>query len=962
MRHMPRRHLPTHFHQMGVSRISERFHMYPKSFLSRKIQPIGIFVTLLPMALISPLKGETAPRIAQITPPQFLANDNLALDLDSDGDMDLLMKGRPGQNTFWIENLGGRSFSEPKILRYDQSAEQSWIEDLNGDGLMDAFQKNRIADDNEARALTASLSEQSLKETSRVDLGRLPGEFQVLELGGDTRAEILRLETHESGDDLLTIANLSEGGSLGLWPGPYNIPASTSLDCSKAVDVDGDGDLDLHLGAWILERTGPQTFSEVLRAAPKPAYHSEEDTEAKWADFDGDGLMDVFTTSDNTLKWAKNSGDFNFTEQSAVTVEGELLSVLNIAESQAVIIYYQIITNGSTNEWHLKKMLISGQVISDDLLESGEWPVAIFYAIPSLVWDFDNDGWMDVFRLAHVQPNALPPNSTRLWPTMNWGNVTDFDALLPIVEAPLCENASSSLADFDDDGNVDLVIGPDVLGRFTLMRGDGRGAFLVERPLVELLPAEFEEIGVQIESVQSGDIDADGVPDLMVKLRRISSLGSPQHLSYFARNTGHGTFSIPEFPVGSFDFFTSSSNSRTLYDWDGDGDLDAVGGAWQKNENGVLSQSSTPLLSSATVIDPLGNPLTLDSYSVGDLDGDGRSDIISNVFHVTPKPPGLSLLGFEIESSTLAIGFSDAFGVIEEVSVASIKTVERDALGNVLQAGKTAIIDVNMDGHNDLLFSCFTTQDALGNWHSSSYWKRNPGNGSRLVENWVTLPLSTDIAGRNVGDFNGDNIADYSNGTAFLTPTLSGPLISPEYDFVAASFLTKPDVLHVVDLDGDRDEDLIVKYNGQLHVARNLIVDERSGVATRMRAAGVLGQLSNPDEDADGDGRSNVIEFFQGTDPLVLDAADPDRSQPSLAVSGSDLTIHYESREDAGELDFVYQLEFSENLKDWIPMAEQGATHQSLSNGWQKTILPQELIHPRAFYRVRMRHEVPSDK
>jgi hypothetical protein len=174
--------------------------------------------------------------------------------------------------------------------------------------------------------------------------------------------------------------------------------------------------------------------------------------------------------------------------------------------------------------------------------------------------------------------------------------------------------------------------------------------------------------------------------------------------------------------------------------------------------------------------------------------------------------------------------------------------------------------------------------------------------------------------------------------------------------------LYQPYTAHIADLDGDGDEDLIVKRNGELNLVRNLIIDERSGVAARLREEGILGELANPDEDADGDGRSNALEFLQGTAPLIPDAAKPERSQPTVTVDGPSLEIRYENRSDAAELDLFYQLERSENLRDWSPVGNTGSTHHPLAAGWQETVIADEEVKARAFYRVHSWHEVPTTK
>ena len=919
--------------------------------LQRSIRLLAVIPMIsLTAALPDNLEGATDPRISQIVPPQFGSSGSAGrvIDMEGDGDMDLL--GGSASGSVWVENLGSRTFSEPKMFRYDRTVQDSLFGDLDGDGRVDALQIGNHGGSEVLRPVHVSLSSQSLLEKARFDLGITAGSFQIVNLLGDGRMEIIRMDAD---DQSLTIGALLTNGSIGVLAGPYTFPKGVKASYAKAVDVDGDGDLDLHVGAWILERTGPQTFAHQLHPAAKPAYDSDNDIEAKWADLDGDGLQDIFTFRDAELKWAKNSGAFSFVERPQLAIEGEFLSVVNIPSSGAILTISQAVTKHDTIEWHIKKVLASGVVLSDRLIDSTP-----HYASSMLACDLDKDGHTDIFRAMGVFPNFSYQQNYSYWPSVAWGNVAAFDALDRIVEAPLSGRAISAFADFDGDEDKDFVVGPDVLGRFALWANDGLGHFSRARHLTEILSAEFIAIGASVTSIESGDVDADGDTDLAVTLTRKPPTGLSQNLTYFARNSGSGIFSIPEdFPVGTFDFITGGNAGGSLYDWDGDGDLDFVGGAWQENKGGVLSQSATPLLSAASGSDALGNPMTLASFRAGDLDGDGRSDIISEGFNVTLNPYG------GVESSTIGIGFSDEFGVVEEVSEVPIQIYGADLLGNPTMSGGTAIIDVNLDGHNDLVYTCITGYDTLGYVSVSSFWRRNPGNGSRLVENWITLPLSMSLPYSKAGDFDGDGVADYTNGTAFLAPRRSGPLISPTYDFTGGLFGWRQTIVaHVSDLDGDGDEDLVVRRDGEFNLVRNLIIDERSKVAARMRADGVLGPLANPDEDADGDGRNNALELLQGTDPKLPDAADPERSQPSLVVGEESVAIRYENRADAEDLDLTYDLECSENLRDWVPMANAATTQNVLPHGWQQTTLQQTPTKPRCFYRVQMKHEVYMEK
>lgn len=203
------------------------------------------------------------------------------------------------------------------------------------------------------------------------------------------------------------------------------------------------------------------------------------------------------------------------------------------------------------------------------------------------------------------------------------------------------QSAELDLGDTDGDGRVDAVVsayfpsGVTPRGTVLVVRGNGRGGF--DRPAkVEDAPG----------SVDIGDLDGDGRPDLLVRTITGSGQGSSATATVYW-GAGDGTFSAPQVVVSGL-----SLGSFLLADLDGDGRPDLV----SAGRNAPLSLRRLATGRTFGPPEPLSS-LTSDSFlgirSGVDLDGDGRADLAEGLAHW----PAFKALVNRCDGSTFARTF-----------------------------------------------------------------------------------------------------------------------------------------------------------------------------------------------------------------------------------------------------------------------------------------------------------------
>ena len=247
---------------------------------------------------------------------------------------------------------------------------------------------------------------------------------------------------------------------------------------------DGYADVLMLRGAWyaangkqpnsLLRNNGDGTFSDVTFEAGVFSQHPTQ--AAAWADFDGDGWLDLFigneTTSNNLhpSELYRNNGNGTFSEVSAeagvqVRVYAKGVSWGDIDNDGRPDLYVSVF-DGPNLLFHNEGPDESGTWRFRDIAkEAGvENPERSF---PTWIFDFDNDGWEDIFvsgyyaEVSDVLAEYLGLPHQGAFPKLyrNRGDGTFSDVTAEVGLERIMLTMGCNYGDVDNDGFHDFYVG-----------------------------------------------------------------------------------------------------------------------------------------------------------------------------------------------------------------------------------------------------------------------------------------------------------------------------------------------------------------------------------------------------------------------------------------------------------------------------------------------------------------------
>ncbi len=345
-------------------------------------------------------------------------------------------------------------------------------------------------------------------------------------------------------------------GGLNLIHGDYN--------------NDGLADVLVLRGGWLgkdgrhpnslLRNNGNNTFTDVTEEAGLLSFHSTQT--AVWFDYNGDGWLDIFIGNETVpdsgesdpCELFRNNGDGTFTECAA-------------ENGLAIVDWVKGVTSGDFNNDGRPDLYISSLVGPNRLLRNdgpagaGESRTAPhrftdvaaaagvtqpLKSFPCWFFDFDNDGWLDLFVTGYsirdagdiaatylgVRTRAEPPRLYRNNGDGTFVDVTTAAGLPAVVHA-----MGGNFGDLDNDGWLDFYVGTGDPSLGTLIpnlmfRNDGGARFQNVTT-----SGGFGQLQ-KGHGIAFGDLNNDGTQDIYSVVGGAMS-GDHYHNQLFV-NPGHG--------------------------------------------------------------------------------------------------------------------------------------------------------------------------------------------------------------------------------------------------------------------------------------------------------------------------------------------------------------------------------------------------------------------------------------
>ena len=258
--------------------------------------------------------------------------------------------------------------------------------------------------------------------------------------------------------------------------------------------------------------------------------------------------------------------------------------------------------------------------------------------------DFDGDGLPDL-AVANGDDQTVG-----FYLNASTSGAPSFIQQTPIPQPSDCYPQGVAAGDLDGDGKPDLVMANSDTKYMEVFQNNSTKGHI---SMTELAP--FAEPGYA-NWVAIGDLNGDGKPDLVFAEPYTNS----SSLSVFPNTSTVGSISFGT-PIKFLLPSSYQPNSVAIVDIDGDGKPDLVFSSWGTYMLSVLRNTTTaggPITFASHVDFAAGN--TPQGLAVGDLDGDGRPDIVvanngDNTLSVYRNTSGAGTISFA--TTTQATGY-----------------------------------------------------------------------------------------------------------------------------------------------------------------------------------------------------------------------------------------------------------------------------------------------------------------
>lgn len=264
-------------------------------------------------------------------------------------------------------------------------------------------------------------------------------------------------------------------------------------------------------GLSLLKRTGPASFEDVTEAA---GLGSAMARRAQWIDYEHDGDIDLLLATESGLQLWQNNGDGRFTnvteqgglngasgafDAAAVDLDANVAIDLVVARGGLPSLVFmnqragrfarmaeppgpwpparRVLANDLDNDGHMDTVLLGEKqalVLFGQRSTRHPFDLSALQDAMAALFDFDNDGWLD-FCAAGARSGSPTQGAVQLWRNTGGGNWTDATTVTGLGALSLPPIRDVVAADFDGDGDTDLLL-LTAAGQMHFLRNEGGNA------------------------------------------------------------------------------------------------------------------------------------------------------------------------------------------------------------------------------------------------------------------------------------------------------------------------------------------------------------------------------------------------------------------------------------------------------------------------------------------------------
>lgn len=513
-------------------------------------------------------------------------DDYIVVDLDRDGDNDLIVSDRGANKVVWVQNIGS-SFTISTIASNVSKASKLAVGDIDLDGDFDIL----VSEEDESQTLyLKNNGSQSFTESVINDAVSLRLEIIDFDLDGDQDAVFV--------DQTGNIKILENNGSGVFTKRTIYVGLVREFNIS---DIDKDGDLDIvqvssnsgtlkaDLVGWV-ENNGGFSFTHhnISTSLDGPYY---VDT----GDFDTDGDIDIATISilDDRVNLFLNNGSQSFSNE-----------FISFGTSLKIGTTGSIAFSDINNDKRLDILTTTTVSGSNDIqvfinpLHKLSFPNFSKTSISSTstsaiaTIDIDSDGDQDIVSTGvSLILNKNNGSGSFTQSTLASGLSTTRD-LVPI--------------DMDGDGDIDIVTAEFSGDEISWYENDGSESFTDN----DITTSVDGPIAVEV-----ADLDGDGDLDV------IAAIDNDGEFVWYENN---GSESFTKHVISTS---YSDPSDLKIVDMDNDGDLDIVGSSKTDHDVIWFENNGSQTFTAHSVDSYLFNANTVNT---ADIDQDGDIDVIAN--------------------------------------------------------------------------------------------------------------------------------------------------------------------------------------------------------------------------------------------------------------------------------------------------------------------------------------------